>query len=155
MSNEFLAFDDNITAGRRGAMIIELQAVDIFSDLGAFAFAREFVQEKGYRVCLDGLTHITMGMLHRDRLGLDLVKLLWDPEMVDAGEVMHRRIREVVERTGPTRLVLCRVDTREAVDFGQAMGLVLFQGRYVEQLIAEDNRRRELLRLKRRIERST
>jgi hypothetical protein len=34
------------------------------------------------------------------------------------------------------------------------VGIDLFQGRYVENLIVEDGRRRELLKLKRRIERS-
>jgi len=43
---------------------------------------------------------------------------------------------------------------REAIDFGHSVGIDLFQGRYVEGLIAEDGRRREFLKLKRRIERS-
>jgi len=51
-------------------------------------------------------------------------------------------------------MVLCRCDNREAVDFGKSVGITLFQGRFIENLIAEDGRRRELLRLKRRIERS-
>jgi len=60
----------------------------------------------------------------------------------------------MVRRAGANRTVLCRVDNREAVDFGQSVGLSTFQGRYIESLIAEDNRRRDLLRLKMRIERS-
>ena len=63
LSQEFQAFDDNIAAGRRGAMIIELQKEDIFCDLSAYVFAREFVQEKGYKVCLDGLTMETIGFI--------------------------------------------------------------------------------------------
>ena len=51
-------------------------------------------------------------------------------------------------------MILCRCDNREAVDFGHSVGIDLFQGRYVENLIVEDGRRRELLKLKRRIERS-
>jgi hypothetical protein len=34
------------------------------------------------------------------------------------------------------------------------MGINLFQGRYIENLITEDGRRLEMLKLKRRIERS-
>ncbi|MBT7487348.1 MAG: hypothetical protein HN673_13335, partial [Rhodospirillales bacterium] len=123
-------------------------------DLGAFLFAREFVQAKGYRVCLDGMTYEAMEMLDRERLGTDLVKLIWNPEMIDGGEETHQQVRRLVEHTGPENVVLCRVDNREAVDFGQTVGINLFQGRHIENLIAEDTRRRELLRLKRRIERS-
>ena len=148
LSPEFTAFDQSITASRRGMMIIEVQEMDIFSDLSAYLFAREFVQEKGYRVCLDGLTHHTMSMIDRERLGADLVKLLWHPELVDGGEEMHEEIRAMVALSGESRVVLCRVEDREAVDFGHAVGITLFQGRYIESLIAENNRRRELLRRK-------
>jgi hypothetical protein len=154
LSPEFLAFDDNVPAARRGAMVVELQKVDIFADLGAYLFAREFIQERGYRLCIDGLTYKTMGMVDRERLGADLVKLVWDPELVDGGDTLREKVHAMVRRNGENRMVLCRCDNREAIDFGRSIGVGLFQGRHVETLIAEDNRRRELMRLKRRIQRS-
>ena len=153
LSQEFLAFDDNLTAGRRGAMIVELQEVDIFADLGAYLFAREFIQERGYRICIDGLTHFTMAMIDRERLGADLVKMVWHGDMVEGGEEMRKRIRALVRRTGQNRIVLCRCDSREAVDFGHSIGITLFQGRHIETLLAEENRKRELRQLQSRIER--
>ena len=63
-------------------------------------------------------------------------------------------IRDIVKREGDDKLILIRCDNREAIDFGKSVGLTMFQGRFVENLIAEDGRRRELLRLKRRIERN-
>ena len=154
LSQEFQSFDDNITAARRGAMVIELQKVDIFANLGAYLFAREFVQAKGYRVCIDALSYQAMAIIDRERLGADFIKLVWHPEMVDGGEEVHNRIRTMIRHAGEDRVILCRVDHREAVDFGRSIGINLFQGRHIENLIAEDNRRRELLRLKRRMERS-
>ncbi|TCS65134.1 EAL domain-containing protein [Varunaivibrio sulfuroxidans] len=154
LTPEFMSFDDNISASRRGSMVLELQKVDIFADLGAFFFAREYVQERGYRLCLDGLTHHTLPMIDRARLGVDLVKVIWHPEFVDGGPRMHDRVAEMIEKAGPDKVIICRCDTREAVDFGKSVGVTLFQGRYIEQLIVEDERRREMLRLKRRIDRS-
>ncbi len=153
LSKEFQSFDDNISAGRRGAMIIELQKEDVFCDLASYVFAREFVQEKGYKVCLDGITVQTVDIIDREKLSADMAKLIWHSDLVDGGEELHAKIRGMIKRGGPDRLVLCRCDNREAVDFGKSVGITLFQGRYVENLIAEDGRRRELLRLKRRIER--
>jgi hypothetical protein len=153
LSPEFLAFDDNLTANRRGAMIVELQEVDIFADLGAYIFAREFIQERGYRICIDGLTHTTMAMIDRERLGADLVKMVWHGDLVEGGAEMQKRIRAMVRRTGANRIVLCRCDSREAVDFGHSVGINLFQGRHVETLLAEENRKRELRQLQSRIER--
>ncbi len=63
-------------------------------------------------------------------------------------------ISAMVKEDGDARIVLIRCDNREAIDFGKSVGITQFQGRFVENLIAEDNRRRELLRLKRRIERN-
>lgn len=153
LSNEFLAFDDNIYASQRGSMVVELQKVDIFADLSAFFFAREFAQEKGYRVALDGLSFETMQMIDRERLGVDLIKVFWSGAMIDGGDTARNKMEEMVKRAGPSKVVLCRCDNREAIDFGRAVGISQFQGRYVETLIAEDERRRELLRLQRRIER--
>ncbi|NQU60502.1 MAG: hypothetical protein HQ512_05185 [Rhodospirillales bacterium] len=153
LSPEFQSFDDNITAGRRGAMIIELQKEDIFCDLSAYVFAREFVQEKGYKVLLDGLTVETIEIIDRESLGADLAKVIWHPDLVDGGDDLHAKIRSIVKRGGPDRLIMCRCDNREAIDFGRSMGINMFQGRYVEGLIADDGKRRELLRLKQRIDR--
>ncbi|MED5396176.1 MAG: hypothetical protein VX990_05675 [Pseudomonadota bacterium] len=155
LSREFLTFDDNIAASRRGSMTIELQKEDIFNDLSAFVFAREFVKEKGFRVCLDGLNLQTLLMVNTESLGVDMVKLIWDPELVDSGEDAHDQLRSIIKQRGDRHLILCRCDDRQAVDFGHAMGLQLFQGRFVENLIVEDGRRRELLKLQRRIERGS
>ncbi len=154
LSPEFLNFDDNLTAARRGAMVVELQKLDIFADLGAYLFAREFVQERGYRICIDGLNYETISLIDRERLGADLVKLVWHSDMVDRGEDMHQKIRSMVKRSGDSRVVLCRCDDCEAVDFGRTVGITMFQGRQVENLIAEESRKRELRRLKQCIQRS-
>ena len=154
LSPEFQAFDDNIAASRRGSMIVEFQKEDIFCDLASYVFAREFVQDKGYKVCLDGLTLETLDIIDRERLGADLAKLIWHPDLADGGDELHNKIRQIVKRGGADRMIMCRCDNREAIDFGRSLGIEMFQGRYVESLIAEDGRRLELLKLQRRIERS-
>lgn len=154
LSPQFLGFDDNVPAGRRGHMIVELQVVDLFADLGAYMFARSFAQERGYRICIDGLTYQTMAMIDRERLGADFAKLYWHPQLVDGGDEMRDRIRAIIQRGGEGRVILCRCDNREAIDFGRSVGISLFQGRHVETLIAEENRKRELRRLKTRVQRN-
>jgi hypothetical protein len=75
--------------------------------------------------------------------------------MADEDEDLHLRLRAAVERAGGSRMVLSRVDTPEAVIFGQSLGIQLFQGRYVDQLVAEDNRRRQFLRLQQSVKGGT
>jgi len=59
-------------------MIIELQKKDIFTDLGSYLFALEFVKSKGYQVSLDGLIFETMQIIDHRRVGADMIKLIWN-----------------------------------------------------------------------------
>ncbi|MDA8230711.1 MAG: hypothetical protein M0006_05180 [Magnetospirillum sp.] len=142
LSQEFLTFDDNVKPGMRGTIVLELQKVDIFADLGAYLFARDFVHDRGYRICIDGLTLSMLPFVDRERLGADLIKLVWDPAM----EHQKETAVEALRHSGLSRIVLCRCDTPAAIDFGQAMGLSLFQGRHIENTLANDIRRRGIAR---------
>lgn len=93
-------------------------------------------------------------MIDHKRLGVNILKLVWNGELADGGENVAAQVRQVVEEFGEGNTVLCRCDNREAIEFGRSVGINTFQGRYVENLIAEDGRRRDLLKLKRRIERA-
>jgi EAL domain-containing protein (putative c-di-GMP-specific phosphodiesterase class I) len=148
LSPEFMAFDDAVIAAMRGSIVIELQKVDIFSDLNDYMFARDFAKERGYRICIDGLTHETMPFVNRDKLGADMVKLIWQTELAD--EVGPKRVRRLVKSAGASKVILSRCDDEGAVKFGQDIGINMFQGRYIENLIAEESRRREMEMARRR-----
>ena len=151
--NDALTISGDISFNANVATLLS-QGFQEFADLGAYLVAREYVQDKGYRMCLDGLTPDPLGLVDREKLGADMIKLVWHPDMVDGGSDMHEKVRALVKHANPSKVILCRVDTREAIDFGQSVGIQMFQGHLVENLIAEDGRRRELLRLKRRMERA-
>jgi len=138
LSQEFLNFDQTLKSTVRGTLVIELQLVDVLADMGSYLFARDFARERGYRLCLDGLTHLTAPFADRDRLGLDLVKIVWSGDMTDSA--MERRlteIREWVSRTGEARVILCRCDNADAIRVGHSLGMSLFQGRHVDALLAQ------------------
>ena len=136
LTDEFLQFDASLRSGARGTIVLELQLIDIFADLDAFAFAREFVRERGYRICLDGVNRQTLPFVDRERLGLDLVKLCWRAEMLDRSTPNDAsEFRDLIERLGRTRAILCHCDSKEAVGFGQSCGINLFQGRHVDKLL--------------------
>jgi len=136
LSDRFLAFDANLRSATRGTVIFELQTIDIFSDLGAYLFARDFVKERGYRVCLDGVTDLTLPFIDRERLGLDLIKVVWNPDMLGSGrEAKRDEFRKLIASFGRARTILCRCDSEEAVATGQSLGISLFQGRYIDRLL--------------------
>ena len=135
LSPEFLDFDKAHNTGKR-SIVIEVQLTDIFADLGAYFFARDFLRERGYRFCLDGVTHLTLPLVERDRLGFDLVKVFWAPELIDhlsgnAGEAL----RQAARRLGPERLILARCDSEQALEIGDSLGISLYQGRLLDEML--------------------
>ena len=141
LSPPFLNFDSSLKAVARGTVVIELQKIDIFGDMGAYMFARDFMRERGYRICLDGLNHLTLQFIDRERLGLDLLKLTWSPDMADdPSGTRTAELKEHVDRCGRARIILTRVESDEAVRFGQTLGITMYQGRYIDKLLAGESR---------------
>lgn len=137
LSPEFLEFDSSLKTGARGSIVIELDKTDIYSDIGAYLFARDFARERGYRICLDGATDLTLPFIDRERLGLDLVKMFWSADMMEiGGSPRGDALRDSIERVGRTRLILARCDSEAAVRFGLTLGISSFQGRFIDRLPA-------------------
>lgn len=150
LSPEFLKFDENVIAAMRGNIVLELQHIDIFSDLNAYLFAREFVKDRGYKICIDGVKYQTLPFIDRDRLDADMIKVIWHSDILHGGQDVTDMVKRHIMLTGAARVVLSRCDSEEAIDFGRSMGIELFQGRHVEALIAEESRRKNLRKLKQR-----
>lgn len=143
MGPEFLAFDDNLGAGTRGSIVLEMNHVDIFANLSDFLFARDFVHERGYRICIDGLNHRTLPFINRKRLGADMVKLIWNADMERVIRTAEGKLlKEIIQHNGASRVILCRVEEPRHIEIGQYLGLTMFQGRHVEALLVESRRRR-------------
>lgn len=136
LSPEFINFDNSLKASSRGTVVVELQPIDIFSDMGAYMFARDFMRERGYRIALDGLNHQILQFIDREHLGFDLLKLFWSPEMADDNSGTRlAELKEHVDRCGRARLIVARCDSDEAVRFGQSLGSTVYQGRYIDRLL--------------------
>jgi len=140
LSPEFRRFDETVSPQLRGRLVIELNKIDVFADMGAFLFARDYLHERGFRVCLDGMTHLTLPYYNRARLGFDLVKIFWSPDGIeDMQPEMIAPVRNIVMEAGQARTILARCENQRAYEIGQQLGIVMFQGRYVDRLYAAKN----------------
>ena len=137
LSPQFQAFHDEFRKKTNKVIVFELQLSDVYSDIGSYLFARDFVRERGYRVCLDGLSPLVFPCVARDRLGFDLEKIVWAPEIErDTPMAQREFLRASIAAAGPSRVILCRCDNDVAIKFGHSVGITLFQGRYVDKLLA-------------------
>ncbi len=136
LSPAFLNFDSNLPVGSRGTVVIELQQPDVFADLKAFAFARDFIKERDYRICLDGVTRESINFVDTKKMGADLVKLHWHNDLPrEVGNGAGAEFRDALNRIGAEHVILHRCETEEAVQFGHQMGIPMFQGHHVDALL--------------------
>jgi hypothetical protein len=133
---EFLEFDRVSNRKDRGVMSIELPAIEVFAEPGDYLFARDFLKERGYKLTIDGVPHLMLPLIDRDLLGFDFVKVLWTPALADhAGGKYAKDLRGAIQRIGRDRVILCRVGTDQAISVGEALGISLFQGRIIDNML--------------------
>lgn len=136
LSDRFTEFDATIKPTAKVSVVMELQIADVFSDMAAFLLAKDTVQKLGYRVCLDGVTDLSFPQIDRQRLGFDLIKLQWNADTdLDTNTEKNKALAEAVKRCGNTRVILTRCDNELAIKYGHAIGISLFQGRYLDSLV--------------------
>lgn len=136
LSTRFTEFDAAVKASSKVSIVVELQIADVFADMSAFLLAKDTVQKLGYKVCLDGVTELSLPQIDRQRLGFDLIKLIWNSDSSqDANSEKNIKLAEAVRACGNNRVILTRCDTKQAVQYGQALGITLFQGRYLDGVV--------------------
>ncbi len=136
LSEHFEIFDGALKPEIKQSIVLELPVIDAFADMAAFNLARKQAQKMGYRVCLDGLTISSFINIDRKRLELDLLKVQWNADVEsDVTNKQNVELAKAVADCGSNRVILCRCDSKLAVDFGHALGVSLFQGRFIDSLV--------------------
>lgn len=137
ISPEFEAFDAVLSEEMRNSIVLELPRVDVMADLSLFLAVRDRAKERGYRLCFDGLSALIMPYIRLQDLGFDLFKINWSRDLVEERDADQRSLLHgVVERCGAERMILCHCDSADAVTFGSEFGITLYQGRYIDHLLA-------------------
>ncbi len=134
LGRDFQEFHQKVGA-QASRMVIEMQVIDIFADMNAFAFARDALRKRGYRVLVDGITPLALYFFDPSLLKADFFKIIWGPDF--ASETPDPRIaaaREVITRAGKDHVILARVDTEQAIRWGLSLGVSRFQGHFIDRL---------------------
>lgn len=135
LSREFHQFH-HVAGDYTHKVVIELQMIDVVSDMTAYFVARDTLRGSGYRVLVDGLTPLTLQFFDPSVLASDFVKLTWNREFmseIDTGNLAE--MRSVIHNTGPDTVVLARVDSEDAIRWGLSLGIHKYQGHFVDKLV--------------------
>lgn len=135
-SREFKAFDESLDDDTRKTIVLEFPRVEVLSDIAAFLAARDGARKRGYKLAIDGLTPVVMPFIRLQDMELDFIKFRWRPDMVGSEEEMARsEISGVMERCRDSRIVLYHCESEAALEYGRQLGIELYQGYYVDDLL--------------------
>ncbi len=133
-SPEFLSLDREMSGEARRSVVVELQLIDILAGLDDFLFARNFLRERRYRFCLDGMTHQSLPMINFKHLDVDLVKVIWSPALHQEAMRKDSAVHEAIAAIEAKRVILIRCDDELAIETGQALGVSMFQGFLIDKM---------------------
>ncbi len=117
------------------AIILEITLFDIMSDLNEFYKAREKLDRHGCKVCICKMDIQSLLILNRDLINVDFLKIRWNKvyQTVLSNED-KKKIAETIESQGKMRVVLSDCDSSQAMDFGNSVGIVMYQGFEIDKL---------------------
>jgi len=81
LAPEFLRFDAALPVALRGAVTLNLTAADILGDPPTFAFARNFVRTRGYKLLLRQASATLLSLFDVGAADLDFVHVALTPEL--------------------------------------------------------------------------
>jgi len=134
LSRDFQRFH-RVVGENSERVVIEMQVIDVFADPKSFGYARDSLQERGYRVLIDGLDPQSLQFFDPTILRSDFLKISWSSALQDDGsDDRESEIRNVIASVGKNSVILARVDTEKAVKWGLALGISRFQGFFIDRL---------------------
>ena len=149
LSRDFQNFHRAV-GGHAENVVIEMQVIDIFSDVDAFTMARNMLQQNGYRVLVDGISPVSMQFFDPADLGADFIKISWGREFENEDEDQGKveELRRIIRDAGAKSIILSRVDSEFAIQWGLSLGISRFQGFLMDRLIDTVRSQGRLARIK-------
>ncbi|MBL8643289.1 MAG: EAL domain-containing protein [Rhodospirillaceae bacterium] len=113
-------------------VIVEVQAVDVLTNLTLYNEVESALSQMGHAVLIDGLTTTALSVLDVGKLNPDYAKLVWSPELLNTMDPRGSRATSMMKQLGGNKIVLSRVDSADALQWGVRSGIGLYQGRFLD-----------------------
>lgn len=141
-SDAFLAFDNSLDSTYKETIWLEIRQSDMWTNLPLFLKARDMIRAKRYRLCLDEATFDSLALIDREKLGVDMIKVVWDEALLT-----QQPSASMLHNINPERLILCRTDDTAAIEFGQKLHVMMFQGYAIQKLLYKSPKTRLINRV--------
>ena len=131
MTPAFGTFIQQIEAGQK--VIVEVQVVDLLTNIGMYIDARNVLNRLGHSVLVDGLSTTTLQLLDVATMKPDYAKITWAPELLDMMDPANSKNGgAMVQEIGAEKVILSRCDSKAALSWGIKSGISVFQGHFLD-----------------------
>jgi len=114
-------------------VVFEFRQSDILQNFEEFVLACDMIQSRGGTIAIDAIFPETIGIVNMARLNANIAKIFWRS---GAEEILPKYKKEILDiQQSGTLLVLARLDDEIGLKTGQALGISMFQGFYVDDLL--------------------
>lgn len=100
-----------------------------------FELAADMITKKGGVVAVDAIFPETLGLVNLHRLHATFAKIFWRP---GAEETLPALREEIKNMQGQGLIfILARLDDEMGIKIGQDLGITVFQGFYIDDMLRE------------------
>ena len=129
----FENFIEDTPENRLAKIVFEFRQANIVENFDEFQVARGLVKSKGASIAVDQIFPQTVGLVDLEYIGANYAKIHW---RTGAEEVLKERSKAIKYMMDCNVVpMLVRVDAERALDIGAAMGINIYQGFHVDELI--------------------
>lgn len=134
LSKEFADFYGALPTKLAGRIVLEIHKTDLVQHFSMIRDVKGLAEEKGLRLCVDGLNWRDFELLNLKGLAPDFVKVIWNNDLLSAGESdLAILVRGKAALPEGCELVLSRCDSPKAFPFARGLGVKYVQGRLADQ----------------------
>jgi len=135
LSAAFIKFDERLTADLRNNVVLEVNKSDLVENETLYKEVVDFCSQRGYRICIDGLTPFWVTHMDLEYMAADYAKVIWSPDMSDMDPAELDAFAEKVAQQEHCRYILARCGTVSGLLFAHKHGIDLVQGRIVDNIL--------------------
>ena len=132
-TEQFEAFIKRTPEAVLKEVVFEFRQSNIVENFDEFQVARGLIKSKGATIAVDQIFPQTVGLVDLDYIGASIAKIHWRNGAEDILKERERAVKYLIDCN--VLPVLIRVDSDRALEVGERMGINLFQGFLIDDMV--------------------
>lgn len=132
-SRDFTDFYEALPTKLAGRIVLEIEKIDLVQNFSLFLDAVELAEEKGIKLCVDGMEWQDFDILSFGRVHPHYIKVIWHNDLLTAGDKALANLVDAVKHHDRSEIILTRCENPKAFPVAKAMGIRFVQGKLADQ----------------------